>query len=146
IATPIMVAIVNALGASGVNISFIEMTQALERGAVDCVISPEAWLTSFGITEIIQTSVPEPNFGPLSTVGFVTFSKSAWDALEHDARDALIRNMPDYVANVTIGFLEERAASAEAGKKAGMKEVALGDDFMGVYQAFRDAEDDRIIA
>lgn len=138
-------AIINTFGGVGVNMSFAEITQAVERGAVDCVLGTESWLTSFGIEELIRTSVPEPNFGSLPTAGFITFNRGVWDGFDPEVRQALIEEMPAYIADVTWAFINEREEAVERAKAAGMKEVDLGEAFAEKYDAWQEAERNRVI-
>jgi len=138
-------AVINAFGGVGVNFSFAEITQAMERGAVDCAVGTESWLTAFGIYEIVKSTIPTPNFGSLPTLGFITFNRGVWDGFDPAVRQALIEEMPGYVADITMGFIEERDDAVAAGKKAGMKEVDLGAPFQAKYDAWKTAERTRVI-
>jgi len=138
-------AIINAFGGVGVNVSFAEITQAVERGTLDCMVGTESWLTGFGLTEMIKSSVPVPNFGSLPTAGFITFNRGTWDGFAPEVRQALVEEMPGYIADVTMAFIEQREDAVAKSVKAGMKEVDLGAPFQAKYDAWKQAERTRVI-
>lgn len=144
--TGMMNSAIRLMGANGVNVSFGEISQAFERGAMDCMLGNLSWISLFGLTEIVKTAVPEPSFGIVPAPMFVTFSKDAWDGWSDEVHAAFLDYMPKYVADVTLAYLETDQQARDAAVEAGMKEVELGEAFGALRSELEAVERERIVS
>ena len=143
--TGLMNSAIRLMGANGVNVAFGEISQAFERGAMDCMLGNLSWISLFGITEIVKTAVPEPTLGIVPAPMFVTFSRNAWDSWSDGVHKAFMEQMPHYVADVTLAYRETDQAARDAAVAAGMKEVDLGEDFAKLQADLETVERERIV-
>jgi TRAP-type C4-dicarboxylate transport system substrate-binding protein len=144
--TPHMAAITEAYGAVGVNVAFPEITQALERGQFDCLITLKNWILSFGLQDIIKTVITTRNFGALPTISFITFNREAWEELDAKAKEVIVAGAADYASRTTIGFMLQGPKAIEETKAHGLKEVDLGEPFVKIWEQFREKEKARVAA
>lgn len=138
-------AMINALGANGVNVPFGEIGQAFERGNIDCLLGGPTWLEAFGIMESTRTRLSSVSFGSITLPAMMTFQRSAWDSWGEGFHEAVLASLPDYVAR---GTLEVLADDAEAGVRAqaeGMVEVDLSEALEAVRAGFLETERVRLI-
>lgn len=99
--------IAQALGGTPVNMSAGDMYEALERGQLDCVVGPIAWLRQYSLGEVIGSVLGE-SLGVLGGLGLVTWNRDAWEGLSDDQRQAVLREMPGVVARATIdGYIAD---------------------------------------
>jgi TRAP-type C4-dicarboxylate transport system substrate-binding protein len=144
--TGMMNSAIRLMGANGVNVAFGEIPQAFERGNIDCMIGNESWMTIFGLTEIVKTSVPQPTLGMVPASTFVSFSADAWADMSDAAKAALVDYMPRYAADVTMSYLEADRAARDAALAEGMQEVDLGDRFAAMRDELTAVERERILS
>lgn len=138
-------ALVNALGANGVNVPFGEIAQAFERGNVDCLLGGPTWLEAFGIMELTKSRLSTVSFGSITLPGMMTFERAAWDSWSEELRGAMLAAMPDYIASGTLAVLADDAASADKAHEAGVTEVDLGQDIADLRDSFLVTERARLI-
>lgn len=99
--------IAQALGGTPVNMGAGDMYEALERGQLDCVVGPIAWLRQYSLGEVIGSVVGEP-LGVLGGLGLVTWNRDAWDGLSEEQQQAVLREMPGVIARATIdGYIAD---------------------------------------
>ncbi len=78
---------VNAVGATGVTLSFSEVPQALQRGVVDCAVTGSLSGYSAGWGEVSRFVYPLPVGGWDYVIG--TISRAKWEALSAEERTKL---------------------------------------------------------
>jgi TRAP-type C4-dicarboxylate transport system substrate-binding protein len=139
-------ALIEALGANGVNVPFSEIAQSFERGNVDCLLGGPTWLRAFGITELIKSRLSTVSFGTINVPGQLAFQKSAWDSWSDEVHASMIKNAPIMIANATIEVLKDNDESAALAHEAGMKEIDLGADLEALRDSFLVSERVRLIA
>jgi len=144
--TGVMATAVNLMGANGVNIAFGEISQAFERGNLDCMIGNQSWMTLFGITELVQTTIPEPTLGIVPSTTFLSFDLATWQGWSDEIKESFRRNVPTYLANTTLSYLAVDEAAVDAAVAAGMVEVDLGEDMEALRDSLVEAERSRILA
>ncbi len=99
--------IAQALGGTPINMSAGDMYEALERGQLDCVVGPIAWLRQYSLGEVIGSVLGEP-LGVLGGLGLVTWNRDAWDGLSDEQKKAVLREMPGIVARATVdGYIAD---------------------------------------
>ena len=105
-------------GATPVAMSPAAATQALQRGAVDCVLGPPAWLRSYGYQDVVKYVLDYPlgMTGPAMHLGI---SRKRYYSLTASQRKALVMAAPRSVAIATIvGYIKtDEKISADAKKK-----------------------------
>ena len=138
-------ALINALGANGVNIPFGDIAQSFERGNVDCLLGGPTWMETFGITELIKSRLSSVSFGTISLPAMLSFQRSSWEGWSDDIRAALIENAPEYVASGTIKVMKSDEDAAAKAHDAGMVEVDLGESLETLRDAFLVSERARLI-
>ena len=101
--------IAQSLGGTPVNMGAGDMYEALERGQLDCVVGPIAWLRQYSLGEVIGSVLGEP-LGVLGGLGLVTWNADSWDALSEEEKQLMLREMPGIVARATIdGYIADDA-------------------------------------
>ncbi|WP_118138335.1 C4-dicarboxylate TRAP transporter substrate-binding protein [Oceanicella sp. SM1341] len=96
-----------ALGGTPVNMSAGDMYEALERGQLDCVVGPIAWLRQYSLGEVIGSVLGEP-LGVLGGLGLVTWNVDSWEGLSEEDRQVVLKEMPGIVARATIlGYMAD---------------------------------------
>ena len=101
--------IVESLGGTPVNMGAGDMYEAVERGQLDCVVGPIAWLRQYSLGEVVGTVLGEP-LGVLGGLGLVTWNIDSWDNLDAEQKHAFLREMPGIVARATIeGYIADDA-------------------------------------
>ncbi|MCB1395665.1 MAG: C4-dicarboxylate TRAP transporter substrate-binding protein [Rhodobacter sp.] len=99
--------IAQALGGTPVNMNAGDMYEALERGQLDCVVGPIAWLRQYSLGEVIGSVLGEP-LGVLGGLGLVTWNRDAWDGLTDEQKQIVLRQIPGIVARATIdGYIAD---------------------------------------
>jgi TRAP-type transport system periplasmic protein len=104
-------------GMTPVSVTTAEMYEAMQRGQADCTLGAKAWLTSYGLKDVVKSVVSTPNgayFGAL----FMNMNKDRWDSLTKDERAAIIKNLPKLVSDTVYSYMADGEKSlAEAVKK-----------------------------
>jgi TRAP-type C4-dicarboxylate transport system substrate-binding protein len=104
-----MARIAAALGGTPVNMAAGEMYEALERGQLDCVVGPIAWLRQYSLGEVIGSVVGEP-LGVLGGLGLVTWNLDSWDSLSAENKEIVVKAIPGIVARATVlGYMADDA-------------------------------------
>jgi TRAP-type C4-dicarboxylate transport system, periplasmic component len=99
--------IAQALGGTPVNMGAGDMYEALERGQLDCVVGPIAWLRQYSLGEVIGSVLGE-SLGVLGGLGLVTWNADAWQGLSDEQRQIVLRQMPGIVARATVdGYIAD---------------------------------------
>lgn len=143
--TGVMASAVQMMDGNGVNIAFGEISQAFERGNLDCMIGNQSWMTLFGLTEIVQTTVPEPTLGIVPSTTFLSFDLDVWNGWSEEVRASFLRNVPTYLADTTLSYIQVDEASRQAALEAGMVEVDLGDAMLELRDNLIAFEIERIL-
>ncbi|WP_238366881.1 C4-dicarboxylate TRAP transporter substrate-binding protein [Mesobacterium pallidum] len=90
-----------ALGGIAVSMTAGDMYEAMERGQLDCIVGPTAWLKQYSLAEVVKTVVEEP-LGVVAGLGLVTFNRQSWDDLGAEGQQMVLRQMPFIVAQSTV--------------------------------------------
>lgn len=102
-----MARIAEALGGTPVNMDAGDMYEALERGQLDCVVGPIAWLRQYSLGEVVHSVLGEP-LGVLGGLGLVTWNADAWNGLSEDQKKAVVHEIPGIVARATVlGYIAD---------------------------------------
>jgi len=111
-------------GMTPVSVTTAEMYEAMQRGQADCTLGAQAWLTSYGLKDVVKSIVSTPNgayFGAL----FMDMNKDRWEGLTTDERAAMLNNMPQLVSDTVYSYMADGdKAVAEAVKKGAVVKEA----------------------
>jgi TRAP-type transport system periplasmic protein len=95
-------------------------TQALQRGAVDCVLGPKSWLRSYGYQDVVKyvSEYPLGMTGPAMHLGF---SRKRFRSLTPDQRKAMVNAAARSSAIAAInGYILTDKTIADGAKKKGV--------------------------
>lgn len=138
--------VVKAFGGTPVNINFNEHIAALERGSIDCGQGGIYLLTAYGLKDIIKSVITTEHFGAYVSGSTFAMRLDLWKTLTPDVKQAIIRAMPDFIANSTIGLVEQAEGALKESLAGGkVKTVDLGQGFRDKWQAFLKAERGNVI-
>ncbi|MEW5423480.1 C4-dicarboxylate TRAP transporter substrate-binding protein [Amorphus sp. 3PC139-8] len=133
-------------GMTIVNMPFADILPALERGQLDCILSIEYYLGTSGLSEVMKSIVTTRHFGTLATAGLFTFNRNTWNGLDPAEKEAILRAIPEAVTDVTLTFNNQSGPALEKAVADGVQTVELSDDFVQSWQAFIEAETEKVIA
>lgn len=130
------VKVMEIAGATPVAMSPAEATEALQRGAIDCVLGSPAWLQSYGYQDVAKNVLDFP-FGMGGPAMHVVLSRTAWDAMSDEAKAAHIKYAPASIAAATlIAYVEKDAEVIAAAKDQGVNFVEGGADFAAIADTY----------
>ncbi|MGE3246475.1 MAG: C4-dicarboxylate TRAP transporter substrate-binding protein [Beijerinckiaceae bacterium] len=121
-------------GATPVAMSPAAATQALQRGAVDCVLGPPAWLRSYGYQDVVKYVLDYPlgMTGPAMHLGV---SRKRYYSLTPSQRKAMVDATPRSVAIAAlIGYIKTDQTIIEAAKKKGVTFLPGGNSFDAIVE------------
>ena len=125
------------MGATPVRVAPADLVTSLERGNIDCVLGPLAWISSYNLFETVTSIVAYP-FGAFPNAISVAFNSDSWDGLDASQKQAILKGLPSLTADLVIkGYLDGHDASIAKAKAMGIKVVEDGDDFANLLAEFR---------
>ncbi|MEC7762150.1 MAG: C4-dicarboxylate TRAP transporter substrate-binding protein [Pseudomonadota bacterium] len=136
-----------ALGGIAISMTAGDMYEAMERGQLDCVVGPTAWLKQYSLAEVVKTVVEEP-LGVVAGLGLVTFNQQSWEELGEDGQQMILRQMPFIVAQSTIsGYMgDDEVAKEMAVNDHGVTFVSGDESMKTELAAANEAARDIILA
>ncbi len=141
-----MASLASAMGATPVNLPPPEGATAIQRGTVDCVMGPSAWLESYGLMDVTKTIVDAP-FGFSKMLAFFVMNKGSYERLDDDQKKALMGQMPNLIAGFTIdAYINEDARLLAKARENGIKIHEGGDDFLSVISGYTAGEREEVVA
>lgn len=130
------VKVMEIAGATPVAMSPAEATEALQRGALDCVLGAPSWLQSYGYQDVAKNVLDYP-FGMGGPAMHVVLSRTAWDGMSEEAKAAHIKYAPASIAAATlIAYVEKDAEVIASSKENGVTFVEGGDDFAAIANEY----------
>lgn len=96
------IAMVNAMGATPVNVPSSEVYEVVQRGQVDCVFAPIAWLNEYALGELIH-NVTMVSAGTIPSPAAFAFRRGLWNDLSSKQRHILLDAAPMAVAGALFG-------------------------------------------
>jgi TRAP-type C4-dicarboxylate transport system substrate-binding protein len=136
--------LVRELGGTPVNIGAPEIYEALQRGQLDCVLGPGAWLKSFSLWDVVK-SVSTTSMGVgVGNWAFVANLK-AWNSLSPADRNAHIEAAPTAVASHMLAYVAEDREVLDEARKKGLALVEVRPDVKAVLAKAREAEKARAL-
>ncbi len=128
------------LGGVPINMPSNEGVTAIQRGTLDCMLGPLAWMTAYGYIDVAPNIVNVP-MGYVKGLGAVVMNKDKWQGQSSETRAAMLSHMGEIAARTSIdAYLNVDNALLARADELGLT-VAEGDGtFAPVFQAFSDAE------
>lgn len=96
------IAIVNAMNATPTNVPSSEVYEVVQRGQVDCVFAPIAWLDEYALGELVQ-NVTMVSAGTIPSAAAFAFRRDKWNELTTAQRQVLLDAAPMAVAGALFG-------------------------------------------
>ena len=133
-------------GATPVSMSGGEMTPAMERGVLDCIMGSMTWLEVFGLMDITDYILDYP-MGMGGPAYMMYMNRDAWEGLTPEQRQAHLDLAPMFVASNAI---DSQIAVAEQNRQAAIEAGITinkgGEDFAAVMEEHYATQRDRNIA
>ena len=127
---------IKKMGGIPVGMPPTEMVSALERGGLDCVVGPGAWLVAFGLKDVTKHELDFP-MGIPRPLAHIVMNRNTWNGLSAKDKKLVLDNVPLAVARGTIeGFLKPFAINKEKTKSEGVKFHAAGPGFKKLMDEF----------
>ena len=131
---------IKKMGGIPVGMPPTEMVSALERGGLDCVVGPGAWLVSFGLKDVTKHVLDFP-MGIPRPLAHIVMNRNTWNGLAAKDKKLILDHVPLAVARGTIeGFLKPFAINKEKTKSEGVKFYPPGPGFKKLMDEFLAAE------
>lgn len=136
-----------ALGGIAVSMTAGDMYEAMERGQLDCIVGPTAWLKQYSLAEVVKTVIEEP-LGVVAGLGLVTFNQQSWEELGDEGQQLVLKQMPFIVAQSTIsGYIADDERAREIAINEHDVKFVAGDESMKVaLKAANDAAREIILS
>ncbi|MGE3645337.1 MAG: TRAP transporter substrate-binding protein DctP [Beijerinckiaceae bacterium] len=123
------VALMRMGGATPVAMAPAAATQALQRGALDCVHGAASWLRSYGYEDVVKAIVDYP-LGVGTPAMHLAMSRKRYLAMTPAQRKAHVDASPASVASAVIdAYIISDTKILERAKKKGVKFIKGGKDF-----------------
>lgn len=139
--------LVSAMAAVPVNIPAAETVEAMQRGLIDCLMSPPEWLASYpGMNEVVK-HVVDFGFGIGAGVPLFAMNLESWKSLSTAEKTLILRHMPQASAGIMVtGYDRYHARARDVIKKRNIGVTAGGNDFRTLMKDFRPASVENAIA
>lgn len=128
-------------GAVPVSVTVAEMYEAMQRGQADCTIGAYAFLTSYGLKDLV-TSIVETPIGGVFSAFVMQMTEDRWSDLSDEEKQILLKNMPKLIADINFSYYEEGEVAAEEAKAAGINFYPMSDDMKASFDEFLAGEVD----
>lgn len=138
-ATGAWAGLVEAFGATPVNMATSEQYEGLQRGQIDCSLANLSALTNFGIIDVVKYVVDYP-LGTFDGSMFLTINTDTWDSLTEAEKTAIRDNIPAAVADQVHASLQEDVAARSAAEAKGIEFVPAGQDLIDAFKAKQENE------
>lgn len=131
---------VEALGGVPVSMTSGEVYEGLQRGQIDCVIAPKAWLRQYSLAEVVKFIYDVP-LGSIGGLGLMTMNINKWKGLDDADRTMILKELPGMVARVVLdGYVADDKMGIDAAEKAGIEIVAAPQELHDKLAIFRQTE------
>lgn len=137
---------IDMMGATPLNLPPNEGVTAIQRGTMDCVIGPLAWLIPFGYVEAAPNVVRFP-MGYVKGLGLIVMNQDTWSSLDVSKRKALLDRMGMATARMVIDSnYNVDKELLDKGEALGLKVTDGDGSFEEVFKRFNEAEIEATIA
>jgi TRAP-type C4-dicarboxylate transport system substrate-binding protein len=121
------------------------MVPALQTGQAHCTIGNTAWLTAYGLKDMIKSIVTVRYIGALPSHSTFTVNRDAWKELSPKVRQVMLRQLPKMMTDATSYNSEQGRTGLQAGLAGNVKAVDLGPEFTKKWDEFISGEPERIL-
>ena len=138
--------LVNMMQATPMNLPANEGVSAIQRGTLDCLIGPLAWMTSFGYVDTAPNIIDVP-MGYVKGLGLVVMNKDRWQGLTSEQRAAMLSHMGEISARSTIdAYLKPDEELLSQADELGLNLTKGDGSFEALFETFGEAEVAEVIA
>jgi len=121
-----------ALGGLPMGLTATEFYTGLSQGTLDCVIGTVAWLTTYGLMDVVKYVTDEP-LGTIRPLNQMSMNLNKWSRLSQEEQKIFTDGLVKLVADSAYGYMEEHHVVRQAGMAAGIK---FAQPFPGFNEAF----------
>lgn len=122
-----------ALGGTPVNMTSGEMVEAVQRGQVDCIMGPVAWLKAYSMEDSIKY-IWNYSLGSLSGISLFTLNKAAWNEHSDAQKKKIFAVQAAGVARtMVIGYAGDDERSRKIAKTKGIVIAEAKDDVRAIW-------------
>ncbi len=118
-----------AMGATPVRTSTADLVTSVQRGNIDCILGPLAWMRSYNLYESIKSVINYP-LGSYPNAILAAFNTDSWHGLTSAQRKTFVRQLPSLVAHITDEYLGDHDRTLAKVKKLGIP-VSTGSNAFG---------------
>lgn len=126
-----------AFGMTAVNLPFSEVYTSMERGAVDCVLTDMANLTTGATIIDLARSTVMLSIFPAYNAGQVSLNRDFWKNATPEQRRVMLDAAPVAMAGAIVEYNGEVVTATEAAVARGMQIVEPTDEMRAVHADFR---------
>ncbi len=120
---------VKAMGGIPVAMSPVDGVTAMQRGALDCLHGPAAWLRSYGYMDVAKSVINYPMGSPRG-LALLAMNRGSWNKLSLSEKKVMLKHMPAATARATlIGYVADDAKVLASARKRGLIIVPGGKEF-----------------
>lgn len=118
---------IDAMGGVHLNMTMPDAVVAMERGTIDCIIGPTAFIKAYGLWDVVKY-IPDPVMGIFRTMGTLVMNRDSWNRLSDKEKKLIIKHAPRATAMGTIaGYIDDDKVVAKRGVEQGMNFGGAGD-------------------
>ena len=135
-----------AMGGTPVHMTAPDMVEAIERGQIDCIIGPTAWIKAYSIPEHIKYVLDFPMGNFIGAAQFV-MNRNTWKKMTLAEKKATLKYMPMSAALASIdGYVADTIQATAESKKRGAVYTKGGAEMASLLKSHLDKEMGVIIA
>jgi TRAP-type transport system periplasmic protein len=119
---------IEAMGGVHLNMTMPDAVVAVERGTIDCMIGPIAFIKAYGLWDVVKY-VPDAVMGVFRTMGTLVMNRDSWNKLSTAEKQAIIKHSSMTTSMVTIrGYIKFDEDVVKEGKEKKGIRFGGGDD------------------
>jgi TRAP-type C4-dicarboxylate transport system substrate-binding protein len=108
---------IQAMGGVHLNMTMPDAVVSAERGTIDCMIGPIAFIKAYGLWDVVKY-VPDAVMGVFRTMGTLVMNRDSWNQLTPAEKEAIIKLAPMTTSMATIkGYIQFDEDVKEEGLK-----------------------------
>lgn len=136
---------VQLLGATPLNLPANEGVTAIQRGTLDCMVGPLAWMTSFGYVDTAPHILTVP-MGYPKGLGLMVMNQDRWSGLSDDTRAAVLSHMGELSARATIdAYLKPDEELLSRAEELELHPTAGDGSFEPLFASFSESEKSELL-
>jgi len=132
-----------ALGANPMATSPAEVFEAMQRGQVECVLSPLDWMRQYGLADVAKFVVDTPLTHDSSRIP-VAINSDVWKKLSAEQKQVITRNLAFLSAEATANNIADGSSARQLAESKGIKFGSGGAEYVALVAAYRKGELERV--